>query len=267
MIAAFIVTSLFADQAQLEATKQSASKPAPRASDAPPPPELLQAGDLLWPKVPGVWVPYSSKPGTEQESEGAEWNRERDAYLAALHAKSETTDDEKARYRAISQLDYSSFKVMYLADSDPNQVTNFGASVVYVGHVGIVDIVDGKRWVYEALMGTGVRKILYSDWLIDRKGELVWLGRVKDASAAQRAKIATTALQYIDKPYRFFNFDLTDPSGFYCSKLAWLSITVATGLAPDDNPNPRRLLWYSPKRLMRSPHITMVYSPGNYAIR
>jgi uncharacterized protein YycO len=71
----------------------------------------------------------------------------------------------------------------------------------------------------------------------------------------------------VGAPYRFFNFDLGDTSGFYCSKLAWYCIKSATGTAPDDNANPRRILWYSPKRLMKSHHVTLLRNPGNYAIR
>jgi cell wall-associated NlpC family hydrolase len=246
---------------------QTTTAPSVQTADSPPPASLLEAGDLLWPKVPGVWVPYSSRPGVEQDTDSNEWNKEREAYLQELRAKNNPTDEDKARYRQISGMDYATFKVLYLADEDPAQPAKHGSSFLYVGHVGIVDVVDGTPWVYEAVYGKGVRMISYSAWLEERRGELVWLGRISNARAEQRSAIAACAKSFIGKPYHFFNFNLSDTTGFYCSKLAWLSITTATGVAPDDNPNPRRLLWYSPKRLMRSKHVTLLYNPGNYAIR
>jgi len=244
-----------------------ATKQVNNASDGPPPASMLQSGDLLWPKVAGVWVPYSSQPGTETESAEKVWTQERDAYLKELLEKPKLTDQERQRYEELQTLDYPTFKKMYLNDLERKALTEYSGSVAYVGHVGIVDVIDGTPWVYEAVMGLGVRRISYADWLTSRKGELVWLGRLNKATAAQRSKVASTALQFIGQPYRFFNFDLSDTSGFYCSKLVWYCIKTATGVPPDDDDNPQRILWYSPKRLMRSPHITLLYNPGNYAIR
>lgn len=238
-----------------------------QAADGPPPASALQAGDLLWPKVSGIWVPFSSRPGTEQEREAADWEREKAAFLKPLLDAKSSTDQERELYSKLANLDYPTFKVLYLDDADPARATNFGGNVFYVGHVGIVDLVDGVPWVYEAVMGIGVRRITYQAWLEGRKGELVWLGRLNDATPEQRAAVASKAAEYIDKPYKFFNFDLSDTSGFYCSKLAWFAITSATKVPPDDVENPHRTFWYSPKRLMRSRHITLVYNPGNYAIR
>ena len=80
-------------------------------------------------------------------------------------------------------------------------------------------------------------------------------------------------MKQLGKPYEFFNFDLNDDSGFYCSKLAWMSVWRATSraaqrapVAVDDNPNPRRSFfdWFSPKQLVNARRVTLLHKPGDY---
>jgi hypothetical protein len=50
------------------------------ASATPPAADLLQAGDLIWPKKPGTFVPYNSRPGSANASDASRWQAEKKAY-------------------------------------------------------------------------------------------------------------------------------------------------------------------------------------------
>jgi Uncharacterized distant relative of cell wall-associated hydrolases len=231
-----------------------------------PPPSRLQTGDLIWPKKPNAIVPYNSRPGQANDSDAEAWVKERDRHLDELKAKPNVTDEEKARYLALRNMTYLEFVSLYLDDVSPGKAAPYAAGVASTGHVGIIQVIDGVPTVVEAMDGIGVRRMSYSDWTHNRPGELVWVGRLKDVSAEKRAAVAATAASYIGRPYHFWNFNLSDSTGFYCSKLAWFSILTGAGFAPDDDPNPNRPLWYSPKKLMSSKHIEMIVNPGSYGL-
>jgi cell wall-associated NlpC family hydrolase len=229
-----------------------------------PAPDTLQSGDLIWPKKPGALVPYNSQPGEAKNTDAARWEKEKESYLGELRKKAEPTEDEKQRYSALQTMTYDQFVQQYLRGAEPDQPAAFGTGNFSVGHVGIIQIQEGTPTVVEAMIGFGVRRLTYSEWTKQRPGELVWLARLKDVSAEKRAAVAKVAASYIGRPYLFWNFNLTDDTGFYCSKLAWLSVLKGVGFAPDDNDNGHRLLWYSPKQLMRSPRLAFIVNPGNY---
>jgi hypothetical protein len=229
-----------------------------------PAPETLKTGDLIWPKPPGAIVPYNSRPGQTDSSDANRWEKEKAAYLAELRSKPDPTPEEKERYSALRNMSYREFVAEYLQNVSPGEVQPLGTGFVSVGHVGIIQVVNETPTVVEAMIGAGVRRLTYADWTAGRPGELIWVGRIKGITDEQRAAIAATAASFIGRPYNFWNFNLKDTSGFYCSKLAWLSILTATGFAPDDEANPKRILWFSPKQLMRSQHVEMIVSPGNY---
>jgi uncharacterized protein YycO len=226
--------------------------------------DILQTGDLIWPKKPGAIVPYNSQPGEAQNSEAARWETEKEKYLAELRKNPTPTDEEKQRYSTLQTMTYGEFVEQYLRGTEAGQSTAFGTGNFSVGHVGIIQIQDGTPTVVEAMIGSGVRRLTYAEWTKQRPGELVWLARLKDVSAEKRGAVAQIAASYIGRPYLFWNFNLGDDTGFYCSKLAWLSIFKGAGFASDDNVNVRRVLWYSPKQLMRSPHLQFIVNPGNY---
>lgn len=234
---------------------------------APPGAAQLQAGDLIWPKKPQAVVPFNSRPGEAGQDEATLWRQEKEAYLNSLRALPSPTPEERERYSALQSMTYEEFAAQYLDDRITGEPVAFGVGAFYVGHVGIVELVDGKPMIVEAVMGKGVRRIAYEEWLQERTGELIWLARLKDVSPEQRAAVAKVASEHIGKPYNFWNFDLMNTDGFYCSKLAWYAIVSGAGLPPDDNPSARRVLWYSPKRLMRSRHIELIANPGSYGSR
>jgi len=231
-----------------------------------PDPAILQTGDLIWPKKPGAIVPYNSRPGEASTGDRNRWETEKRGYLTELKKKPNPTDEEKRRYSLLQGMTYDQFAGQYLENRQPDAAAPLSTGVGSVGHVGIIQIQNGIPTVVEAMVGFGVRRLTYADWTKQRPGELVWLARLKDLSPEKRVAIADEAASYIGRPYRFWNFNLEDDSGFYCSKLAWLSILKGAGFPPDDQLNPHRVLWFSPKQLMGSHHLQFIVNPGNYGM-
>jgi cell wall-associated NlpC family hydrolase len=227
----------------------------------------LQSGDLLWPKKPGKFVPYDSTTQEDFEAQRQKWLTEKVAYIQrvrnsptpGLHALQWATD--------LEQMTFEDFVRIYEGDHDENYVVKYGGqSPLYVGHVAIVLVENGTPHVVEAVMGKGVIRSTYAEWLAGRPGELVWHGRVKGVNEQQKMNIAATAVSFLGRPYSFWNFNLGDDTVFYCSKLVWLSVQRAAAITLDDDPAAERYIWYSPKRLMKSPHVELLLTHGDYAI-
>ena len=229
-----------------------------------PDPSTFQTGDFLWPKVPGAIVPYDSRPGKADAKVKAQWNAERLAYLARIKVASQTDEELKRRYELLSSMTYEQFLITYLAGNGQSKdpIGDRG-NLIYTGHVAIIEVVDGTPWVIDAVPPT-LQRITYADWLAGRQDENVWHGRLKDAAPEERAKIAAVAKTEVGKPYDFWNFDLADEGGFYCSKLAWFSVYKSLN-REIDGWGPIRLLWFSPKQMMHSDQsITILFSAGDY---
>jgi hypothetical protein len=238
-----------------------------RAQSGPrtPNPADFQAGDFVWPKKPGSFVPYRYESGQAVDEDRERWIREKNEFLQKVRSGEIPEGQQIAG--EIERLSYNEFRTRYLRGQEPNQITPFsGRAIVAVGHVGIIEI-DGENqpWVIEALWQPGVVRQRYSSWINARHGEIVWHGRLKDASWQDRAKIASEAKAHVSKPYDFWNFNLADTSGFYCSKLVWLSVMRALNIAIDGNPNPSRSFWLSPKQVLYSPKVDRLLDPGDYA--
>jgi hypothetical protein len=236
------------------------------ATATPPAAALLQAGDLIWPKKPGAFIPYNSRPGEADKSDALRWRKEKEAYSNQILRNPNPSPQERERYAALQKMTYEEFAGYYLGGRIPGQPATFGGGGPEVGHVGIIEITDGRPFVVEAMWGSGVQRISYVDWLRKRPGELFWVGRLKGVLPEKRAAVAEKADEKIGKPYNFWDFDLKDANDFYCSKLAWLSILQGAGFPPDDDANPNRMLWYSPKQLMNSKHIELIVNPGDYGL-
>lgn len=233
------------------------------ANMIPPAVESLQAGDFIWPKEPAAIIPYAA-PGQGATSDQALWESERDKYLATLKLSATLTDEDKRRIEILQGMSYDTFLKVYTEDVSPEAVIPFGG-MVGVGHVAIVHRVDGKPpTIVEAMLKSGVREVSYEEWKTERKGQIFWHGRLKNIEPKLRAKIAELASREVGKPYNFWNFDLANKSGFYCSKLAWLMIRDATGIVVDDKPNPVRTIWFSPKQMLKSDHLEILQNPGNF---
>jgi hypothetical protein len=237
------------------------------AGATPPAAELLQAGDLIWPKKPGAFVPYNSRPGDANASDAPRWQAEKKAYLDSLRRNPNPSQEEKERFSALQDMTYKEFAARYLGDRIPGRPDTFGLAGIEVGHVGIIEIKDGKPFVVEAMLGPGVQRLSYAEWVQKRPGEIFWLGRLKEVPPEKRAAVAARAAEQIGKPYDFWDFDLDDTSGFYCSKLAWLSVLRGAGFPLDDDPTSNRVFWYSPRQSMESKHIDLIINPGQYGSR
>ena len=230
-----------------------------------PDPGQFQSGDFLWPKKPGVFVPYDAGPPRAQDVDEAKWNEERDRFVANVAAKAPYfTPAQTERMR---KLTYKDFYARYTGAGRAGSTSYSAGGPIYVGHVGIVDIDEaGVPWVIEALWGRGVIRHTYAEWFTERAGEVVWLGRLTNLSASQRATIPVEARKQVGKPYDFWNFNLNDNSGFYCSKLAWMAVFRSPlHLAVDGKPNPRRFFWFSPKQFLYVPRMARLIDPGPYA--
>lgn len=232
-----------------------------------PRPEIFESGDLIWPKKPGVFVPYSQQSGIEVDQDRLIWEREKQEFLSRARLQPSIFPPEQLA--ALEQLEYREFLARYQADQLPNTpgVYSTGGGL-YVGHVGIIDITPSRSiFVIEALWGKGVVRHSYDDWLASRLGEVVWLGRLKGRPSDERARIVPVASKMIGRPYDFWNFDLNDDKSFYCSKLIWQAIFRGLGFAVDGNNDPKRSFWFSPKQLLYLPAINRIHDPGPYAIR
>jgi hypothetical protein len=226
--------------------------------------KTFQAGDFIWPKRPGVYVPYDATQRGDPNEEERRWVDDRDRFVAnasTLAPYLTPTDVEFLR-----TLSFREFYSRYVGDQVPDTPGLYASGGgIYVGHVGIIDIdPSGEPWVIEALWEPGVVRHSYQDWLKGRPQEVVWHGRVGDLPADSRAKIAAEAKLYVGRPYNFWNFDLSDDKAFYCSKLAWLAIFHALGFAIDGNPQPKRSFWFSPKQLLYLKTIARLHDPGPY---
>jgi hypothetical protein len=243
-----------------------------QTNDAPrvvphPDPATFQSGDFVWPKRPGAYVPYHAGSTNSPEEDRARWARERDDFLQRESGKPGLTALDRERIEALRKMDYREFIAIYEGAQRPGQPGVYSGGSVYVGHVAIIEVDANKEpWVIEALVQNGVVRHRYNDWITKRADEAVWLGRLKDLDASKRASIVPKATEQIGKPYNFWNFDLNDDQGFYCSKLAWMSIYRALNFGVDGNNDPKRLLWFSPKQFLYTPAIVRLHDPGPYAL-
>jgi permuted papain-like amidase YaeF/Yiix C92 family enzyme len=245
------------------ATTSFAQSPSADVSPLPDP-KTFQSGDLLWPKKPGDYVPYlSGFPAGPSEDE-RRWIADRDSFVAnASNSAPYLTATDVERLRTLS---FREFYAEYVGDQVPNMPGVYASGRgLYVGHVAIIEIDSGKPWVIEAISGPGVVRNSYEDWLRGRPGELIWHGRVQ--SDKDLAQITAQAKKYLGRPYNFWNLDLADTRGFYCSKLAWLSIRDALNIAIDGNDNPRRSFWFSPKKLLYLDKMKRLHEPEETYLR
>jgi Permuted papain-like amidase enzyme, YaeF/YiiX, C92 family len=224
----------------------------------------FESGDFVWPKKPGVFVPYTQGVNRDPKRDQEIWEKEKREFINRAAKDTYLTERQ---IDSIRRLDYREFLARYHADQRPDNpgVYSSGGGL-YVGHVGIVEVsATGEIDVIEALWDQGVVRQSYKKWLADRAGEIVWHGRLAQRSNADRERISVECTKHIGRPYEFWNFDLNDDRGFYCSKLVWLSVFRALQLAIDANPNPKRDFWFSPKKLLYLPTIDRLHDPGAYA--
>ena len=227
--------------------------------------DSFESGDFVWPKKPGAYVPYNSGAHSDAAVDEQRWMSERRTFLERAAQKGKYFTDKDLS--AIRQLTYREFYARYAGDQSPGVPGTYTSGAgIYVGHVGVLEKdQQNEVWVVEALMGKGVVRTKYQEWIRQRPGEIVWHGRVRDIDASKRASIVQECKKQLGKPYDFWNFDLSDDTAFYCSKLVWLSVSRSLGFPIDGNENPRRVFWFSPKQLLYAKTISRLHDPGPYA--
>lgn len=107
-------------------------------------------------------------------------------------------------------------------------------------------------------------KISYREFLDRHPEDGIWHGRLKDYTKEDRARVGAYAEIYArdNKPYQFFNLNLADESGFYCSKLPWLCVYKVLNISLDDKSTDGfRLFWFTPKMMLASKAITVLEPP------
>jgi hypothetical protein len=236
----------------------------------------FQTGDLVWPKKKGSIVPRTRSAQAAPTEERREWEAARQQMLVDPAAAG-LSPEVAERLKTMS---YDEFERLYFSGQPrPPRGTSRSAGAVgqtiSVGHVGLIEL-DARNipYVVEATPkrpdGThgGVIRLRYTDWLKSYTNIQVWHGRFRDLDPTVCRRVLDVARSQLGKPYDFFNFDLNDDRGFYCSKLVWMSVWRAAQIAADDNPDPQRGKsfppWFSPKALIDSKRVAMLHSPGEY---
>ncbi len=240
-----------------------------------PPRKGLQAGDFLWTSRRDAFIPYGSGD-TMAEQQARSWATTRDELTRQLLASPHAAERQGAV--ALRAMSLEDFRTIYFEGRRPTDPVPYSGSPS-VGHVAIVDVQNGTLMIIEARptsqssidvafssFKNGVVARPYDEWLKDHDDHLIWQGRLrKYADPSDRARVATKAREYVGRDYNFRNFDLTDTSGFYCSKLVWLATFQSLGIPLDGDSSTRRSLWVSPKQLInRNQEIRMINVPGVY---
>jgi uncharacterized protein YycO len=228
-----------------------------------PDPSTFETGDIIWPRQPWIFIPYNSAPTGNYESDKAGWEREKQDFVIRIQQDSNATEHDRAVAAELQSLTFEEFRARFLKGTEEVDVTASGW-LPWIGHVAMIYVKEGRPWIIESTFG-GVRMEPYEDWLKHRGKSLIWHGRVKGMDAAARARLAEEAVKQLKKPYEFFNFNLLDDHGFYCSKFAWYLIRKSMGVAVDDDPEPRRKFWLSPKQLIHSRHVQLLANPTSYS--
>jgi hypothetical protein len=238
------------------------------------------SGDLLWPALPNTKIIYEKSAGESQAREEIRWEREHDKVLELLQSGGDPASMELRE--TLANMSYEDFRASYLGQSTPiadsQDKSLFSAPNLSVGHVAIVEIdKKGKIWIVEAMpKGTlgykivfdrfsdGVIRTAYTDWIAKHTDYNIWHGRIKTKAKADRGLIVKAAKSFLGKDYWLWSLNFADETAFYCSKLIWVSVNKALGLALDGDTSTARQKWLSPKRLMKLDTIAMLYSPAPY---
>lgn len=240
-----------------------------------PNPSTLLAGDLLWVRPPSTCVLYHRVASASDAV--ARWSNA--VNNLAVRAKNRNDHFLEAAAQSLSTMTEDQFNYLYLENRPLNTGVRYSGNGLSIGHVAIVGSTSDGLYVIEATtpdssttidileqcFENGVKKTPYSSWIAAHGTDLVWHGRpYPSMSDDKRSQIPIEALKYLGRPYCFDALNMTDISGFYCSKLVWLCIRDALGRYVDDNPDPRRKFWLSPKQILESKNVYVQFNPGHY---
>ena len=157
-----------------------------------PRPDQFESGDLVWPKKPRAFVPYRHPLDADQRRAKETWEREKREFLQRCTVGG--THLTTKQLSVLRELEYREFSMRYYGNLTPGAYVPYSSAPrLYIGHVGIVEVASNdQRFVIEAV-DDGVVCRSYQDWLSRRAKEIVWLGRLKDVSRTDRARISVEA--------------------------------------------------------------------------
>lgn len=223
---------------------------------------LMQNGALIFIRRADEWIPYNSE----------------DSSIEFDNKIEELQKNKKliSRFPILKTLNYEEFYAGYFEGKKLDKLENYrrGPSAVGVGHVAIVQVINGEPHIIEAANPRlGVVRSPLVEWLNSLPNNTqFWIGHFKTSPkdkyylpAQKIDEVIRVAEEQVieNKPYDFFNFDLEDGTTFYCSKLVWYSVFRATGKKLDDGIT-HALPWYSPKQLLSSQYINIIANPDTY---
>ncbi len=228
-----------------------------------PDPSDLQSGDLIWGRLPyrvvpkiAPYAPSEPQPGPMDEDE---WEKE----------KQKVADDPnvpaEARER-LARMTFQKFRELYVGQ--PVRVRMpYQDWRIYSGHAAIIARLgtEDDPYLVEAVRPY-VRKTPYAQWLkYWHSDPLIWHGHLKlDGNLVKRVVEQALDQENRKAPFELWNFDLSDRSGFYCSKLVWWAVWQASGgIVKLDGKDPKRdwFDWYTPLQLMQSDYVEMISWP------
>ena len=143
----------------------AASEPVTTTKTLRPDPSEFQSGDFVWPKKPGVIVPYSAAYAPDMRQvptdfyDRQKFETEKRAYLEQV-AKSDR-DFTASREDRFNRLSFEAFAKQYQGSQTLNVESLGTGSIVYVGHVAILEIWDGKPFVIEAVPNKAMLGLLH----------------------------------------------------------------------------------------------------------
>ena len=255
--------------------------PALAQETVPPHPDAskFRNGDFLWPARPGAYIPFGRTRSLSPDLGEQEWEKEKRRFIEQARASGDP--DQIAAADQLEQLTYEQFQSLYFDGSGPGRtrgLSPFAANLPQVGHIAIIEVdAKGVAWVVEAMpkgqnryellysrFKNGVVRTSYAKWIEDHKDYNVWHGRLRDLRPAKGKAIVEAAKAFLGRDYWFWSFDLSDYNGFYCSKLVWVSVWNAMGIAIDGDRTIPRKFWVTPKTLINSSLVELLHNPTTY---
>jgi hypothetical protein len=235
------------------------------------------SGDFLWPARQGTFFPFGRTRSLGPNMEQREWEVEKQRFIEEARASGDA--DRIAAADQLEPVTYEQFHAAFFDDPAAPRTRGFSAAAAIpeVGHIAIIEIDQGgNQWVveampkapnrYEALYSrfqNGVVRTPYAEWIVKHPADQynIWHGRLRDIQPGQGDAIVDAAKAFLGRDYWFWSFNLNDYSGFYCSKLVWVSVWNALNVALDGDKSFPRRFWVTPKALINSSMVEVLHDP------
>jgi hypothetical protein len=210
-----------------------------------PHPADLQTGDFVWPRADRQIVKFDTQP--------PEWQQ---AYAVL------TSEPAKLSAAQIELLD--------------GEIRRF-----WVGHVALIDIIDGQPWVVDATPHRsiwskppnkgnpeGVGSQSYEDFLNDEAHlqSHIWHGRLKPEFVSHIPNfgqdLVDAAKKHLGAHYTLLPGGLENPDKFYCSKLIWHALRDGLDITLQKKTDALPMPWFTPWDVMQADCMALLYEPA-----